>query len=300
MVSTVVDSGARRHEEYQYLDSIKDLIENGSRHENRTGIPTLAKFGTMMRYSLENNTLPLFTTKQTAYKAILKELLFFIRGDTNNKHLQEQNVHIWDGNSTREFLDNRNLHNYEEGDLGPIYGFQWRHFGADYKTCNDDYSGQGIDQLMDVIEKIRKEPTDRRLIVSAWNPQATSKMALPPCHLMFQFHVDGDQLDCIMYQRSCDMALGVPFNVASYSILTHIVAFLSGLKARHFIHSLGDYHVYENHVEPLKTQLEREPKPFPQLKIKDRGQKRPEDFVFEDFELENYEFWPRIKMDMAV
>jgi len=289
-----------RHEEYQYLDAIADLISMSKKSKNRTGIDTLAKHGLMMKFDNSNGTLPLITTKKTAFLIIVKELLFFIKGQTDGKILLDQGCNIWKANGSKEFLESRGIMDRKEHDLGPIYGFQWRHFGANYTNCDADYTGQGVDQFADVIERIKKDPTDRRLIVSAWNPTAIPKMALPPCHCFFQFFVEDDQLDCLMYQRSCDMGLGVPFNIASYSILLHIVAKLTNLKARTFIHSLGNYHIYENHIEPLKTQLSREPHPFPKLTIKDRGQSKLEDFVLDDFELVGYQSHDRIKMDMAV
>jgi len=293
-------SGAnRKHEEYQYLEAIQDLIDTAKLSNNRTGVKTLAKHGLMMKFTVADNTLPLLTTKRTAFVMIVTELLWFLRGETDGQKLIDNKCKIWVANGTREFLDSRGL-DYEENDLGPIYGFQWRHFGAEYKDRYTDYTGQGVDQLNDVIERIKRDPTDRRLIVSAWNPTAIPKMALPPCHLLFHFMVEDDNLDCLMYQRSCDMGLGVPFNIASYSILMHIVGKLTGLKPRTFIHTLGNYHVYEDHVEPLKTQLEREPKPFPTLQIEDRGQKKVEDFVIGDFKLVDYEFHPPIAMKMAV
>lgn len=207
-----------------------------------------------MRFSLRDGVLPLLTTKRVFWRAVAEELLWFITGSTNVKDLQEKNVHIWDGNSTREFLDKNGLVDREEGDLGPIYGFQWRHFGADYKTCHDDYTGQGVDQLNEVIERIRNNPTDRRIIMSAWNVVDLPKMALPPCHCFVQFYVADGELSCQLYQRSADMGLGVPFNIASYSLLTYMIAQVTGLKPGDFIHTIGDAHVYLNHIEPLQEQ----------------------------------------------
>jgi thymidylate synthase len=187
----------------------------------------------------------------------------------------------------------------EQGDLGPVYGFQWRHFGAKYTNMHASYDGQGFDQLRDCIEKIKNTPNDRRIIMSAWNPADLSSMALPPCHMFCQFYVANGELSCLMYQRSCDLGLGVPFNIASYSLLTRMVAHVCGLKPGEFVHMLGDTHVYMNHVEALKEQLTREPRPFPTLTIKTRGQDI-DSFVFEDFELHDYNPYGPIKMDMAV
>lgn len=218
-----------------------------------------------MRFSLRNNSFPLLTTKRVFWRGLAEELLWFIKGDTNANHLAEKNVHIWDANGSREFLDNLGFKEREVGDLGPVYGFQWRHFGAEYKDFNTDYTNQGVDQLKEVIETIKTNPTDRRIILTAWNPSAIPKMALPPCHMMCQFYVYNGELSCQMYQRSCDMGLGVPFNIASYSLLTIMIANVTGLKPGEFIHVTGDTHVYNNHIEPLKEQLKRNPFPFPKV-----------------------------------
>jgi dihydrofolate reductase/thymidylate synthase len=231
----------------------------------------------------------------------MEELLWFVKGSTNARLLQDKGVHIWDGNSSKEFLESRGLGHREEGDLGPVYGFQWRHFGAEYKDMHTDYSGechtdcrsigkltpsarccpkgasthgfphlcsgQGGDQLADVIHKIKTNPCDRRILLTAWNPAALHLMALPPCHMFCQFFVAGGELSCQMYQRSCDMGLGVPFNIASYALLTRLIAHVCGLRPGDFVHVLGDAHVYNNHEEALRLQLERSPKPFPTLRI---------------------------------
>lgn len=227
----------------------------GKTRSDRTGVGTVSIFGAQMRYSLRDNVFPLLTTKRVFWRAVAEELLWFIKGSTNAKELQAKNVRIWDGNSTREFLDKIGLTEREEGDLGPVYGFQWRHFGAEYKTCHDDYTGQGIDQLNDVIERIRSNPNDRRIIMSAWNVSDLKIMALPPCHCLVQFYVADGELSCQLYQRSADMGLGVPFNIASYALLTYMIAHVTGLKTGDFVHTLGDAHVYLNHVEPLKEQV---------------------------------------------
>ena len=269
------------------------------KRDDRTGTGTLSLFGAQMRYSLRDGTFPLLTTKKVFYRGIAEELFWFIRGSTNAKELQEKNVRIWDGNSSREFLDSIGLTEREEGDLGPVYGFQWRHFGAEYVDMAADYSGQGVDQLAEVINRIKTKPNDRRIIMSAWNPADLDKMALPPCHCLVQFYVAGGELSCQLYQRSADMGLGVPFNIASYALLTVMIAHVCDLLPGDFVHTLGDAHVYLNHVEPLKTQLEREPKPFPKIVLK-RKVEKIEDFCIDDFEVVGYESHPKIAMNMAV
>ena len=295
----VARPSAERHEEYQYLDLVRDVLQNGVQRGDRTGTGTLSTFGRTMRFSLRDNAMPLLTTKRTFWRGVAEELLWFISGDTSAKTLQDKNIHIWDGNGSREYLDSIGLTDREEGDLGPVYGFQWRHFGANYKTMHDDYTGQGVDQLSKLIETIKTNPNDRRMVLSAWNPAAFHLMALPPCHMFAQFYVANGELSCQMYQRSADMGLGVPFNIASYSLLTHMLAHCTGLKAGEFIHVIGDCHVYTNHVEPLKEQLTREPRPFPKLHIK-TANTDIDKFSYEDFEIVGYNPHKSIKMKMAV
>lgn len=234
---------------------ISRIILSGKKRSDRTGVGTLSIFGAQMRFSLRDDVFPLLTTKRVFWRAVLEELLWFIKGSTDAKELQAKNVHIWDGNSTREFLNKNGFQDREEGDLGPIYGFQWRHYGAEYKTSSDDYTGQGIDQLNEVINRIRTNPNDRRIIMSAWNVNDLPKMALPPCHCFVQFYVADGELSCQLYQRSADMGLGVPFNIASYALLTCMIAHVTDLKPGDFVHTLGDAHVYLNHIEPLKEQV---------------------------------------------
>lgn len=286
------------HEEYQYLRLIKEISENGVAMADRTGTGTVSVFGTTMRFDLRNS-FPLLTTKRVFWRGIVEELLWFIKGDTNGNHLSEQGIKIWDGNGSREFLDKRGLGHREVGDLGPVYGFQWRHFGAEYKDMHTDYTGQGVDQLADCIRKIKEDPTDRRILLSAWNPADLNLMALPPCHMFCQFYVANGELSCLMYQRSADMGLGVPFNIASYSLLTCMMAQVCGLKPGEFIHNMGNTHVYSNHIEPLKTQLERTPRPFPLLKI-NPDVTDIDGFKASDFELSGYNPHKKIEMDMAV
>lgn len=286
------------HEEKQYLEIIKDCIENGEYQSDRTGTGTLSLFGRSMRFSLRDNRLPLLTTKFVPFRVVLEELLFFIRGQTDNRILIDKNIHIWDANCTKEFFVKNGI-DREENDLGPVYGFQWRHFGAEYKDCKTDYSNQGIDQLNEVIESIRNNPTSRRHLVVAWNPTQIKQMALPPCHCLFQFRVSNGRLSCILYQRSGDMGLGIPFNIASYSLLTIMIAKLTGLEPDSFIHFIGDTHVYMDHVEPLKTILEREPREFPKITLNDKKYNKIEDFEFDDFILENYNPHPKVVMKMS-
>jgi dihydrofolate reductase/thymidylate synthase len=290
----------KEHEEYQYLKLVSELIAEGTPMGDRTGTGTLAKFGHTMRYSLQDS-FPLLTTKRVYWKGVVEELLWMIKGDTNANHLSEKGVRIWDGNGTREFLDQRGLPHREVGDLGPVYGFQWRHFGAKYETMHTDYTGQGVDQLQDLINTIKTNPDDRRLIMSAWNPSDLTQMALPPCHMFCQFYVDKNrgELSCMMYQRSCDVGLGVPFNIASYSLLTLLVAQCCGLQAKEFIHVMGNTHIYANHVEPLREQAQRSPRPFPKVRLNPDIQ-NIDDFRSEDIFLEDYHPAPKIQMEMAV
>jgi len=291
-------AGQLLHEEYQYLDAIREIIEKGDTMSDRTGVGTISMFGKMMRFDLRKS-FPLLTTKRVFWRGVMEELLWFVKGDTNAKNLSDKGIKIWDGNGSREFLDKRGLSHREEMDLGPVYGFQWRHFGAKYVDMHTDYTGQGVDQLADCIRKIKEDPTDRRILLTAWNPADLSEMALPPCHMFCQFYVANGELSCLMYQRSCDMGLGVPFNIASYALLTLMVAQVCGLKPGEFVHTLGNAHVYSNHVEPLKTQLDRTPRPFPILKI-NPDVKDIDSFQASDFEIVGYDPHKKIEMEMAV
>lgn len=298
--SATMENGlSKNHDEQQYLDLISNILKNGNKKTDRTGTGTMSMFGAQMRFNLRNGTFPLLTTKKTFWRGIAEELFWFIQGSTNANDLVEKKVHIWDGNGSREFLDSLGFTDREVNDLGPVYGFQWRHFGAEYVDTKTDYTGQGIDQLMDVINKIKNRPDDRRIIMCAWNPADLNKMALPPCHCLVQFYVANGELSCQLYQRSADMGLGVPFNIASYALLTHMIAHVTDLKPGDFVHTLGDAHVYLNHIEPLTVQLGRQPKEFPKLVIK-RKVENIEDFKFEDFAVEGYEPHPKITMDMSV
>lgn len=262
----------------QYLELLKHVLESGKFRKDRTGVGTYSIFGAQVRFNLEEG-FPLLTTKKVHLKSVIYELLWFLRGDTNVKYLHEHNVTIWD-----EWAD-------ENGDLGRIYGAQW----CDWRTPD----GRSINQIDWVIEEIKKNPSSRRLIVSAWNVGELDKMALPPCHILFQFYVDDDRLSCQMYQRSADIFLGVPFNIASYSLLTMMIAQVCDLKPGVFIHTFGDLHLYSNHIEQAKLQLSRQPKKLPIMKLNPTI-KNIHDFKYEDFELIGYDPYPPIKAPVAI
>ncbi|XP_042482703.1 putative bifunctional dihydrofolate reductase-thymidylate synthase isoform X3 [Macadamia integrifolia] len=291
-----------RHQEYLYLGLVEDIILNGNQKDDRTGTGTVSKFGCQMDFNLRKS-FPLLTTKKVFWRGVVEELLWFISGSTNANVLQEKGIHIWDGNASRDYLDSIGFSDREVGDLGPIYGFQWRHFGARYTDMHADYSGQGFDQLLDVIDKIKNNPNDRRIVLSAWNPSDLKLMALPPCHMfaqpVLQFYVANGELSCQMYQRSADMGLGVPFNIASYALLTCMIAHVCGLVPGDFKHVIGDAHVYKTHIRPLQEQLQKLPKPFPILKINPQ-KKDIDSFVATDFKLIGYDPHHKIDMKMAV
>jgi thymidylate synthase len=285
--------------ELQYINLIKHILENGISKDDRTGIGTLSIFSYNMTFNLRES-FPLLTTKKVYWKGVVEELLWFISGSTDSNVLKEKGVRIWEGNSSREFLDSRGLSHYDQGDIGAGYGFQWRHFGAKYTNMYDSYEGQGIDQLKDVIYKIKNTPDDRRIIMSAWNPTDLDKMALPPCHIFVQFWVDTNkkELHSQMYQRSCDVGLGVPFNIASYALLTCIIAKLCDLTPGDFHYCMGDTHIYKNHIDAMKLQITREPYDFPKIKIKNITD--IDNIKFDDIELIDYKYYENIKMNMAV
>lgn len=285
------------HPEEQYIQLIKDIIDYGEFVDGRNG-RTKTLIGSSMHFPLSNNTIPLLTTKKVAWKTCLKELIWFMNGSTDNKKLKSQNVKIWNGNSTKDFLEQNNLP-YEEDDLGPVYGHQWRHFNADYIDCNTDYSGKGVDQLSNIVEilKDKSNRSSRRIILSSWNPQQINKMALPPCHILAQFNVVNNKLSCSMYQRSCDIGLGVPFNIASYSFLTHILAKHCDLEAGDFYYHLGNTHIYDDHIEKLKLQVEKSPFEFPKIYVKNKKD-NINDYTIEDIVVDNYKSHESIKMIM--
>lgn len=301
--------------EQQYLDSLKNILDNGTWETGRNG-RVKSIFGNMMRFSLADNKIPIITTKKTAWKTCLKELLWFIHGDMDNRILKEQNVHIWDANGSREFLDSRGLLNYEEDELGVPYGYQWRNFNAPYITHADkksaesmdsctksyfDFQPKGIDQLQQIIDALKdpNQRNSRRLVMTAWNPCQLDQMALPPCHIMCQFNVhDGNKLSCSMYQRSADFCLGIPFNIASYSFLTHLIAKHCGLEAYEFIHFMGNCHIYEEHIEPIQEIFNRTPYEFPTINIKS-VKENIDDYNVDDFEIINYQSHEPIKLNMV-
>ncbi|HJY76905.1 MAG TPA: thymidylate synthase [Burkholderiales bacterium] len=265
-------------EEQQYLDLLAEVLERGARKSDRTGTGTLSVFGRQLRFPLEP-AFPLLTTKKLHLKSIVYELLWFLRGDTNVRWLQERGVSIWD-----EWAD-------AAGELGPVYGYQWRHWRTP--------EGGEIDQIGKVIESLRKKPDSRRHIVSAWNPADVDRMALPPCHALFQFYVADGRLSCQMYQRSADLFLGVPFNIASYALLTRMVAQVTGLASGEFVLTLGDAHLYLNHLAQAREQIARAPRPFPRMRLNPQIRELA-GFRYEDFMLEGYEPHPAIKAPIAV
>ncbi len=262
----------------QYLDLLQHILDTGVKKDDRTGTGTISTFGYQMRFNLQEG-FPVVTTKKLHLKSIIYELLWFLNGDTNAKYLQDNGVRIWN-----EWAD-------ENGDLGHIYGYQWRSW--------PDYKGGHIDQISEVVETIKNNPDSRRIIVSAWNVADLPNMNLPPCHAFFQFYVADGKLSCQLYQRSADSFIGVPFNIASYALLTMMMAQVTGLEPGDFVHTFGDLHIYSNHIDQVKLQLSREPYPLPQMKI-NPDVKSIFDFKYEDFELVNYQAHPHIKGDVAV
>ncbi|ESZ90816.1 thymidylate synthase [Sclerotinia borealis F-4128] len=327
-------STSKRHEEYQYLDLIREILETGELRPDRTGTGTISLFAPApLKFSLTSPTgipiLPLLTTKRVFLRAVLTELLWFISGSTSSLPLSTAGIKIWDGNGSRAYLDSIGLSHRVEGDLGPVYGFQWRHFGAKYIDVETDYTGQGVDQLAEIVWKLKNNPWDRRIILSAWNVADIKLMALPPCHMFAQFYVSFPKpaqtttsstsepsstnpdipeskpkgiLHCQLYQRSCDMGLGVPFNIASYALLTHILAHACDLTPGTFTHTMGDAHVYVDHVDALNIQLERDPRAFPELGIlrEDRGSGVVDGWKGEEFEVRGYKPHGKIDMKMSV
>lgn len=291
----------RPNDEYQYLSLIERILGQGSWEDTRNG-RTKSVFGESMRFSLRNGTIPILTTKKTAWKTCLKELLWFIRGDTNSNNLKKEGVKIWDANASSEFRKTVGLDHYPEGELGPIYGFQWRHFNGNYSPESNSNGSEigGIDQLQGIINSL-KDPaqrTSRRLLMVAWNPSQLGQMVLPPCHVLCQFNVhDGNNLSCSLYQRSGDVGLGVPFNIASYSFLTHLLAKHCGLDAYEFVYFLGNAHIYDDHVDQLTEQVARVPFELPTINVREKRD-NIEDYIVDDFELSNYTNHASISMEM--
>jgi thymidylate synthase len=292
-------------EEVQYLDLIREIINDGFDECGRNG-DTLSVFGRSMRFSLKDEQIPILTTKKVSWKTCVKELLWFIRGETDAKKLQKDGVHIWDANSSRKFLDSRGLNLYPEGMCGPIYGYQWRNFGANYncfsgKHITDDSPYNGVDQLQEIIDQLKNPETrnSRRLVMTAWNPKQNHQMALPPCHVLCQFNVHGgNKLSCSMYQRSIDVMVGCPFNVASYAFLTHLIAKHCGLEPHEFVYFMGNCHIYKENLEGAKMQVSRTSYEFPKLSIK-QLRDNISDYQSDDFEVLNYKCNEAIKFNMV-
>jgi thymidylate synthase len=296
-------------QEHQYLNLIKDILKNGYRSKNRTGVTTISKFiPTPLKFDLTNYKMPLLTSKKMYWPGIVKELLWFLSGSTNTKILDNQNVKIWNANTSRSFLDKYGFSNYVEGDGGPLYSFQWRHFGAKYINCTTDYTDTGFDQIKYIIDGIKHSIKtgimNRRLLLTAWNPSQLSQLPLPPCHVLSQFYLNRDQhnnyvLSSSLYQRSGDVGLGIPFNIASYSLLTHLIAYVTGIKAKEFNHIIGDAHIYENHIDGLKKQLKSPLNAFPTIHIKN-NKKDIFKIKYNDIILKNYKTQCQIKLDMVI
>ena len=301
------------HEECQYLDLMQDILEKGTESDDRTGVGTWSIFGTQMRFDL-SKSFPVLTTKRVYWRGVVEELLWFIRGETDSKILEEKKVNIWRDNTTREFLDKRGL-DFPEGEIGPGYGWQMRNFGGTYEMRHrhegDFLKGvkhltkikDGIDQLSNVVDQIKNNPNSRRIIMTLWNPKQVDKTALPPCHgICIQFYVRDGKLSCLMHQRSVDSFLGLPFNISSYSLLTCLLAKLNGLEPGELIWVGGDTHIYKNHINQVKEQLTRIPYEFPQLNIKKElnSLQDIEELNFEDLELIDYKCHPSIKAPMAI
>jgi len=277
-----------------YLDLLRTVLEQGKPRQDRTGVGTRGLFGYQMRLDLAQG-FPLLTTKKVHLRSIAYELLWFLRGDTHVDYLREHKVTIWDEWATAEQCQKFGR---QEGDLGPVYGHQWRNFGASSRL-DGSYARDGVDQIARILQQLREAPNSRRLIVSGWNPKEAEQVELPPCHTLFQFYVQDDKLSCQLYQRSADVFLGVPFNIASYALLTHMIAQVSGLLPGEFIHTFGDVHLYNNHFEQARLQLDREPRPLPRLMLNPMVTDLFA-FRYEDIKLEGYDPHPLIKAEVAV
>lgn len=285
-------------DEQQYLDLIQKILDDGTERVGRGGATTKSIFGHTSRYSLSNDTVPLLTTKKMFTRGIIEELLWMLRGSTDSKELEAVNVNIWKGHTSREFLDSRGLTTYNEGDLGPGYGYQWRNAGGKYPSKTG-----GIDQIAQVVTALKEDPSSRRHVVCSWSPVDNGAMALVPCHAMFQFYIDRHGLSCMMTQRSADVFLGVGFNIASYAILTHLIAKMVDVNAHELVHVIGDAHIYKEHYDAASTQVSRKPFPFPKIRIKPGTAADIKDLdtlSATDFEVVGYECHPVIKAKMIV
>ena len=282
--------------ENEYLRVLKKVLDDGQDRPDRTGTGTRSIFGEQMRFDI-SESVPVLTTKFVPWRSVVKELLWFCRGDTDARNLSAQGVKIWDANTTRSFLDARGLHGLEEGMIGPGYGWQFRHAGAEYGGDGSD----GVDQLADIVRLIKEDPTSRRIFMTSWSPKQLDQMALPPCHLSSQFYVGSDRtLSCHMYQRSCDMFLGVPWNILSYSVLTYVLAAKAGLTPKELIVSCGDVHIYNDHFDKVHEQLARAPFDAPLLVLGDDvATKDWAELTVDDFDVRDYEHWPAIKAVMS-
>lgn len=286
------------------------ILKTGAERGDRTGVGTYSVFGTQLRFSLENNVVPMLTTKKIFIKSVVEELLFFLRGETDTKNLEAKGSNIWKSNTTREFLDKRGLVDLPEGDMGKSYGFQWRNFGGKITSGKYDATrsapmnryADGVDQLSQVVETLKNNPNDRRIVISAWNPKQIPEMALPPCHMFCQFYADKGNLSAQFYMRSVDSFLGLPFNILSYAMLTRIIAQTVGMQAKELIFVGGDTHIYANHLEPVREQLGRTPFDFPTLNIAAELNtvNDIEKLTLSDFKIENYQCHPAIKAEMAI
>jgi len=283
-----------------YLNLLENILSKGNTRTDRTQIGTISNFGNFIEFDIRNS-IPLLTTKKVAWKTCIKELLWFLKGSTDANLLKKENVNIWNGNSSREFLDNRGLVHYKEGDIGPLYGFSWRHFGANYINCDTDYSGQGFDQIKYIENELINNPTSRRIYLSAWNPCDMNKCAIMPCHVSIQFYVEDNMLSSHVYMRSADTFLGLPFNIFSYAVLTYLFAKKTKLIPNKMCFSIGDAHIYNNHLDQVKMLLNRKPFGLPQLEINDNViNKDWNEITLDDFNLKNYVAHPSIKAEMAV
>jgi thymidylate synthase len=297
-------------DEQNYLDLCRGILSNGCKKDDRTQVGTISEFGKQIRYNI-SNCIPLFTTKRVPWKHCIEELLWFLRGDTDAKILQDKGVKIWDGNTSREFLDGRGLHHYEKGICGPLYGWQWRFFGAKYSapartapTAQTKAVG-GVDQIENVVQSLKKDPYSRRHLVCAWNPPQLNEMVLPPCHFAFQFYVSNNnaekELSCHVMMRSNDLLLGHPFNVFSYAVLTHIIGLKTEIKPKELVISITDAHIYSNHVEAVEEQIKRTPRVLPKLLVNSRVKDIPfEDILITDFDVVGYFPHTVIKAPMAI